>query len=179
MCGIIGAIDTSGGLLKGSDLIEAISVQREIGNGQGGGFAAYGIYPGLEQYFALHIACSNEQAAKAADEFIRAHLYVKIAEDMPTKDVKGITWHPLLKRYFTFPGPNNEDLKLSNLGPTTVHQQEELIDDYMKKFVFNFNRSIPGAFVMSCGRNMGVFKGVGYPEEIGEFFLIDRMEAPV
>jgi glutamate synthase domain-containing protein 1 len=47
----------------------------------------------------------------------------------------------------------------------------------MKKFVFDFNRTIPGAFVMSCGRNMGVFKGVGYPEDIGEFFRIDKMEA--
>jgi glutamate synthase domain-containing protein 1 len=179
MCGIIGGIDINGGKLNGGDFIEAISIQHDRGNGLGGGFAAYGIYPEFEKYYALHIACNNEHAARAADEFIRAHLYVKIAEDMPTKDVHTIQWHPLLKRYFTTPGPSNEDLKLSNLGPATVHSQSGIIDAYMKKFVFDFNRSIPDAFVMSCGKNMGIFKGVGYPEQIGEFFLIDRMEAPV
>ena len=177
MCGIVGGIDVNGGKIKGSNIIEAISVQHERGNGLGGGFAAYDIYQGFEQYYALHIACNNEQSARLADDFIRSHLYVKIAEDMPTMDVKSITWHPLLKRYFTFPGPNNEDLKLSNLGPSTVHNQADMVEFYMKKFVFDFNRSIPDAFVMSCGKNMGVFKGVGYPEEIGEFFRIDKMEA--
>jgi glutamate synthase domain-containing protein 1 len=179
MCGIVGGIDTSGGFIKGSDIIEAIQIQHERGNGLGGGFAAYGIYPDFEQYYALHIACNNERAAKMADDFIRSHLYVKIAEDMPTKDVSVIPWHPLLKRYFTLPGPNNEDLKLSNLGPSTVHRETEIVESYMKKFVFNFNNSIPEAFVMSCGKNMGVFKGVGYPEDMGEFFLIDKMEASI
>jgi len=179
MCGIVGGIDTEGGLLSGSDFIDAISLQHERGNGLGGGFAAYGIYPELKDYYAVHIACDNERAATLADEFIRAHLYVKIAEDMPTKDVKSISWHPLLRRYFTFPGPNNEDLKLSNLGPTTVHEREEFIESYMKRFVFDFNRLVPGAFIMSCGKNMGVFKGVGYPEEIGEFFLIDKLRASI
>ncbi len=179
MCGIIGGIDTSGGMLRGSDFIEAIAVQHERGNGLGGGFAAYGIYPEFSQYYALHIACDNERAAQEADSFIRMHLYVKIAEDMPTKDVKGITWHPLLKRYFTFPGPSNEDLKLSNLGVKTVAEEEAVIDRYMKKFIFDFNRSIRGAYVLSCGKNMGVFKGVGYPEEIGAFFLIDKLQAPM
>ena len=177
MCGIVGGIDTMGGRLRGSDFIEAISVLRERGNGLGGGFAVYGIYPEFDQFFALHIACSNEQAAKNADEFIKAHLYVKIAEDIPTKDMKSIPWHPLLRRYFVFPGPSNEDLKLTNLGVSTVHREEEMINAYMKKLVFDFNRSVPGAFVMSCGKNMGVFKGVGFPEDIGEFFLLDKMEA--
>jgi glutamate synthase domain-containing protein 1 len=179
MCGIVGGIDTRRGKLKGADFIQAIAVQHERGNGLGGGFAAYGIYPGLESYYALHIACDNEEAARRADEFIRIHLYVKIAEDMATKDVKTIPWHPLLRRYFVFPGPSNEDLKLSNLGPTDVHAAEAAMDAFMKKFVFDFNRRIRGAFIMSSGRNMGVFKGVGYPEEIGEFFMIDRMEASI
>ncbi|MFW6181035.1 MAG: hypothetical protein ACOC8N_04740 [Spirochaetota bacterium] len=179
MCGIVGGMDTSGGMLSGGDFIEAIRVQHERGNGLGGGFAAYGIYPELSRYYALHVACENQRVADLAEEFIRAHLYVKIAEDMPTRDVKNIPSHPLLRRYFTYPGPSNEDLKLSNLGVSTVHEQRDVVETYMKSFVFTFNSSIPGAFVMSCGRNMGVFKGLGYPEEIGEFFLLDRMEAPL
>ncbi|MBN2323274.1 MAG: glutamine amidotransferase family protein [Spirochaetes bacterium] len=179
MCGIVGGMDTDRGMLKGSDFIEAIRLQHDRGNGQGGGFAAYGIYPELSEYYALHIACDNESAAQKSDDFIRAHLYIKIAEDMPTKDVKGIDWHPLLKRYFCFPGPSNEDLKLSNLSRTFVGEGWEGLDAYMKRFVFDFNRFVDGAYILSCGKNMGVFKGVGYPEEIGEFFLLDRMEASV
>jgi glutamate synthase domain-containing protein 1 len=179
MCGIVGGIDISGGMLKGADFIQAISIQHERGNGQGGGFAAYGIYPEFGEYYALHIACDNESAAQRADEFVRAHLYIKIAEDMPTKDVSSIDWHPLLKRYFCFPGPSNEDLKLSNLSRTFVGSGEEALDAYMKRFVFDFNRSVHGAYILSCGKNMGVFKGVGYPEEIGEFFLIDKLEAAI
>ena len=175
MCGIIGGIDTNGGMLKGSDFIEAISVQHERGNGLGGGFAVYGIYPELKDYYALHIGCENETIAAIADEYIRAHLYVKIAEDIPTKDVKSIKWHPILKRYFVLPGPNNEDIKLSNIDPVSMHMKLGYIESYMKRFVFDFNQSVDGAFVMSCGKNMGVFKGVGYPEDIGEFFLIDKM----
>lgn len=179
MCGIVGGIDTSGGTLKGSDFIEAISIQRERGNGLGGGFAAYGIYPEFSEYYALHIACDNESSAAQADHFIRAHLFVKIAEDIPTKDVRGISWHPLLRRYFCFPGPNNEDLKLSNLSKTFAGEGKEALDAYMKRFVFDFNRLVPGAYILSCGKDMGIFKGVGYAEEIGEFFLIDRMEAQI
>ena len=103
MCGIVGGIDTNGGLLKGSEFIDAISVQHERGNGLGGGFAVYGIYPELKDYYALHIACDNEDIVGKSDEYIRAHLYVKFSEDIPTRDVRSIKWHPILKRYFVLP----------------------------------------------------------------------------
>lgn len=178
MCGIVGGIDTLGGKLRGDEFIRAIAIQHDRGNGLGGGYAAYGIYPQFAEYYAIHIACDTEAAVRKADDFIKTHLYVKVAEDMPTRDMDVIPWHPLLKRYFTVPGPSNEDLKLSNLGPDSVlHGRAQ--DAYMKKFVFDFNKAIPGAFIMSCGKNMGVFKGVGYPEDIGRFFLLDRMEASV
>ncbi len=119
----------------------------------------------IEKYYSLHIACDNGEAAGRANEFIRAHLYVKIAEDMIIKDVKAIKWHPLLK--------------LSNLGPTTVLEERSFMDSFMKNFVFNFNNQIKGAFVMSCVRNMGTFEGVGFPEDIGEFFCLDKIKAPI
>ncbi len=36
-----------------------------------------------------------------------------------------------------------------------------------------------GAFVVSSGKNMGVFKGVGYPEDVADFFRIEDYEAYV
>ncbi len=177
MCGIIGAINTNKDLIDGSKIIEAITLQKERGNGLGSGYAAYGIYPEFKDLYAVHIACDNEQSLKLADEFIRAHTYVRLAEDIPVRNIKSITWHPILKRYFVTPGPNNEDMILRNMEILNIEDMEIFSESYMKDFVFNFNSSIPGAFIMSCGKNMGVFKGVGEPDDIGEFFMIDKMKA--
>ena len=43
--------------------------------------------------------------------------------------------------------------------------------------VFRINADIPGAFVASSGKNMGAFKGVGYPEDIGAFYRIEDYRA--
>nr|HPR67625.1 glutamine amidotransferase family protein [Methanothrix sp.] len=37
------------------------------------------------------------------------------------------------------------------------------------------NTRIENAYVFSSGKNMGCFKGVGYPEEIGEYFMLDEL----
>ncbi len=42
--------------------------------------------------------------------------------------------------------------------------------------VMDINAYINGAFVASSGRNMGVFKGVGFPEEIGQFYRLDEYQ---
>jgi glutamate synthase domain-containing protein 1 len=36
------------------------------------------------------------------------------------------------------------------------------------------NREINGAFVLSSGKNMGIFKGVGFSGEIGRFFKLEN-----
>jgi len=45
------------------------------------------------------------------------------------------------------------------------------------KTVMEINTQIEGAFVASSGKNMGVFKGVGYPEDIGRFYRLEEYEA--
>ena len=44
-CGLMGICDQSGTLMSGENAIKAMAVQRDRGNGLGGGFAGYGIYP--------------------------------------------------------------------------------------------------------------------------------------
>ena len=39
------------------------------------------------------------------------------------------------------------------------------------------NTGIDGAYVFSSGKNMGTFKAVGYPEDVGEFYRLDEYEA--
>ena len=55
MCGIVGIINTDRTKIDGSYIREAIRIQNERGNGLGGGFAAYGIYPGHKDNYAVHI----------------------------------------------------------------------------------------------------------------------------
>ena len=49
--------------------------------------------------------------------------------------------------------------------------------EYTMQHVFHINGHIPGAFVASSGKDMGAFKGVGYPEDIGEFYRIGDYKA--
>ena len=35
------------------------------------------------------------------------------------------------------------------------------------------NTNIEGAYIFSSGKNMGVFKAVGYPEDVGEFYKLE------
>jgi glutamate synthase domain-containing protein 1 len=37
------------------------------------------------------------------------------------------------------------------------------------------NTKIDNAYVFSSGRDMGCFKGVGFPEEIAEYFMLDKL----
>jgi glutamate synthase domain-containing protein 1 len=38
------------------------------------------------------------------------------------------------------------------------------------------NSSISGAYVFSSGKNMGTFKAVGFPEDVGEFYRLEEYE---
>ena len=49
-------------------------------------------------------------------------------------------------------------------------------EDYVVHVVMLINSTVDGAFVASSGKNMGAFKGVGYPEEIGHYFLLEEYE---
>ncbi len=42
--------------------------------------------------------------------------------------------------------------------------------------VMEINTCIEGAFVFSSGKNMGVFKGVGFPEAIASYFRLEEYE---
>jgi glutamate synthase domain-containing protein 1 len=42
--------------------------------------------------------------------------------------------------------------------------------------VMHINKRITNALVASSGKNMGIFKGVGYPEDIGEFYRLEEYQ---
>ncbi|HOT06732.1 MAG: glutamate synthase subunit alpha [Methanosaeta sp. PtaB.Bin039] len=166
-CSIFGAMNRSGERFGGGGVIEAIANMHVRGNGLGGGFAAYGIYPHYRDYYAFHLMFTGtsesvKRSSKAEfDAFLHQGFQVVHDEEIPCDDSVWVRDPPLAWRYFVLPDPKGEDAKLSE-------------EDYIVDKVMWVNTRIDNAYIFSSGKDMGVFKGVGFPEEIGRYFMLDR-----
>jgi len=161
-CAISGIMNKKGQCIPGTDIIKSIALMHDRSNGLGGGFSAYGIYPEFKDHYALHVFydCLNDRVA--AEDFINEHFNVDTSELIHTRKVKSITNPPLIWRYFVQPKKN----RLSNSELTE--------DEYLVRCVMKINSSYKGAYIFSSGKNMGAFKGVGFPEDIGEFYRLEE-----
>lgn len=162
-CSIFGMMNVRGGKFTGEPMITAIANMKERSNGLGGGFAGYGIYPEFADLYCIHLMCDDGTARKEVEQFLRSSFDVEEGETIPTRRTPGVEDPPQLWRYFVRP-------KHEALG--SVEGEE----DFMVRSVMHINVNIEGAFVFSSGRNMGVFKGVGFPEDIGVFFRLEEYE---
>lgn len=161
-CAISGIFSKSGKRINGSSIIKSIAVMHDRSNGLGGGFAGYGIYPEYKDLYAFHIFYSNTDAREKCEKFLDRHFDVVNLSKIPTKKVKAITDEPLIWRYFVKPLP-------TRLADSQLDEQE-----FTSRCVININTNIDGAYVFSSGKNMGVFKAVGFPEDVGEFYRLDE-----
>jgi len=163
-CAISGIFSKSGRRFSGESIIDSISVMRERSNGLGGGFAAYGIYPEYKDYYAFHIFYDHKSAKKECEEFIEEHFDIINLSKIPTRKIPEIKDEPLIWRYFVAPLP-------TKLADSQLDDRE-----YVVRCVFRINTCIDGAYVFSSGKNMGVFKAVGFPEDVGRFYRLDEYE---
>jgi glutamate synthase domain-containing protein 1 len=60
--------------------------------------------------------------------------------------------------------------------PTKLAESQLDEREFTTKCVFRVNTRIEGAYVFSSGKNMGVFKAVGYPEDVGRFYRLEEYE---
>ncbi|CAD6490889.1 MAG: Amidophosphoribosyltransferase [Candidatus Argoarchaeum ethanivorans] len=178
-CSISGMINESGKRFDGNSVIRSIALMHDRGNGLGGGFAAYGIYPRHAEQFAFHMMFDHIEAKEACEEYFKDRFDIVLDEEMPTcsggafeEETSGrygeygghpITNPPILWRYF---------MDVPKSKTSFVSENE-----YIVKNVMEVNSRIDGAFVASSGKNMGAFKGVGYPEDIGVFYKLDEYKA--
>ncbi len=167
-CGIAGFINTDGTLTSGIDIADSINLMKERGNGLGAGFAAYGIYPDFKEYYALHIMYDNEQSRKNTEAYLDRKLHIEQHGGMPTRIIN--KKRPIFFVYFV------EPREQSTKAESEEFQSREA-DEFIVKLTMHINEKIDGAYVVSSGKNMGVFKGVGYPEEIANLFRIDEYKA--
>ena len=159
-CAIFGLMDRTGRCFSGHDVITAIANLHERGNGLGGGLAVYGCYPEFQDWYALHVMYMDYGIRGDVEGYLQGHFQLHLAEPIPTRHSPTIVDPPQLWRYFV-----SED---GHPAP------DQSADDYVVQQVMRVNTRFPGTFVFSSGQNMGVFKGVGYPEDIAEFYRLDE-----
>ena len=161
-CSIFGVMDTAGNRFSGEGVIKAIANMHFRGNGLGGGFAIYGLYPQYPDHYAFHIMFLSQEAKAEVESFLKERFHIEAAEEVPSRPTPAIVNPPLVWRYFV------------EVNPAECEPKSP--DDYVVERVMEINTDIADSFVFSSGKNMGVFKGVGYPEELAEYFCLEQYQ---
>ncbi len=164
-CAISGIFDKKGRRFSGEEIIKSIALMHDRSNGLGGGFAAYGIYPEHKEEFAFHIFYDDLEAKKELEDFLSRRCNISVTEEIPVRQTERISSSPIIWRYFCT--PEQEKLSASGLSEK----------EYVFQLIMEINADFRGAFMVSSGKNMGVFKGVGYPEDIGNFYKLETYDA--
>jgi glutamate synthase domain-containing protein 1 len=165
-CGMAGLVHKKGGRIGGEIIMKAIASMCERGNGLGGGFAAYGIYPESPDLYAFHIMFEEASSKRETENYLTENFNIAQSEPMPIRPLKVISSPPLLWRYFL----EVKEERMLYLFPELDER------DFVMHSVMKINSGISGAFVFSSGKDMGAFKGVGYADDIGRFFRLEEYE---
>ncbi len=164
-CAISAMISKEGSRMTGEKIIQSMVPMHDRSNGLGGGFAGYGIYPEHADLYAFHLFFDDEDARHAFEKTLKESFEIFEAEAMPIRIIEEITDIPLIWRYFAAP-------------LASVLQRQQLDEKELTvRTVMRINSTQKGAHIFSCGKNMGAFKAVGYPEDVGRFYRLDEYEA--
>ena len=163
-CAIAAVISKEGKRMSGEMITNAMKPMHDRSNGLGGGFAAYGIYPEYKEFYALHMFFDSRTTRKDCEVFLKEYFEIVQSEIIPTRKIPEITDEPIIWRYFVAP------LK-SVLASMQLDEKE-----FVARIVMKINTELKGAYVFSSGKNMGTFKAVGYPEDVGKFYKLEKYE---
>ncbi|MCR4615155.1 MAG: hypothetical protein K5756_03305 [Clostridiales bacterium] len=163
-CAIAAVISKEGKLMTGEAIVNAMKPMHDRSNGLGGGFAAYGIYPEHKDLYAFHMFFDCRDTRKTCEAFLKEQFEVVKGERIPIRKHPRITDEPLIWRYFVTPLP-------SVLADLQLDEKE-----FVARTVMKINTNMKGAYVFSSGKNMGTFKAVGFPEDVGVFYRLDEYE---
>ncbi|MGM9601850.1 MAG: hypothetical protein ACI3W5_09785 [Faecousia sp.] len=163
-CAIAAVISKEGHRMPGDIIVESMKPMHDRSNGLGGGFAGYGIYPEYKDFYALHMFFDDRAARKGCEAFLKERFEIVKSEIIPTRKIPAITDEPIIWRYFVSP------LK-SVLADLQLDEKE-----FVARTVMKINTEIKGAYVFSSGKNMGAFKAVGFPEDVGVFYKLEEYE---
>ncbi|MBQ9826463.1 MAG: glutamine amidotransferase family protein [Firmicutes bacterium] len=163
-CAIAAVISRDGKKMSGEMITEAMKPMHERSNGLGGGFAGYGIYSDYKDFYALHIFFDDRTTRKDCEALLKEYFEVVHSERIPTRKIPEITDEPMIWRYFVSP--------LRSMLLELQLDEKELV----ARMVMKINTELTGAYVFSSGKNMGTFKAVGFPEDVGRFYMLEEYE---
>lgn len=163
-CAISAIISENGEKMTGETIIKSMIPMHDRSNGLGGGFAAYGIYPEYKDLYALHIFYNDNEDRVECERFLKDSFEIVKAENIPIRKIPEITDVPYIWRYFVAP--------LSSVLSRLQLDEKE----YVARTVMHINTNLNGAYVFSSGKNMGTFKAVGFPEDVGRFYRLEEYE---
>ncbi|MDD6265177.1 MAG: glutamine amidotransferase family protein [Clostridia bacterium] len=163
-CAISAVISRDGNRMTGEKIIKSMLPMHDRSNGLGGGFAAYGIYPEYRDFYAFHVFFNGKAVKEECEVLLKDRFEVVKAETVPIYKIPEITDVPLIYRYFVTP-------LHSVLERLQIDENE-----YVARSVMYINTHIDGAYVFSSGKNMGTFKAVGFPEDVGRFYKLEEYE---
>ena len=163
-CAIAAVISKEGNRMSGEMITESMKPMHDRSNGLGGGFAGYGIYPEYKDFYALHMFFDERATRKDCEVFLKERFEIVKSEIIPTRKIAAITDEPIIWRYFVAP------LK-SVLEKMQLDEKE-----FVARTVMQINSNMKGAYVFSSGKNMGTFKAVGFPEDVGVFYKLEEYE---
>ena len=163
-CAIAAVISRNGTRMTGERIMAAMRPMHDRSNGLGGGFAGYGIYPEYRDLYAFHLFFDSRDTRKTCEAFLKERFEIVKSEIIPTRKIPEITDEPIIWRYFVTP-------LRSVLSDLQLDEKE-----FVARTVMKINTGMKGAYVFSSGKNMGTFKAVGFPEDVGVFYRLDEYE---
>ena len=195
-CGVIGMASTLP--IEGKHIFTACGQMRNRGNGKGGGICAVGLDPKalgvsreiLENDYLLQIAYLDEKAREdLEDQWVfppfEVHHQNAVATLDDFKQVPGLEVKPpAVFQYFVRVKPAALDafIQEKNLGEL---ERTEAEDEFIYQHSYRFNHANYAslgdkkAFVESHGKNLVVFKLVGYAEDAVRYYKLDEFKAHI
>jgi glutamate synthase domain-containing protein 1/glutamate synthase domain-containing protein 3 len=184
--------------VRGRHIYEPSRQMHNRGNGKGGGIAAVGLVPEdigvsqevLDSHYLVQIALLDASVHGDVErEYIRPVFDVAVSARVPTMDdyrhVRGLEARPPdVHRYFVRVKPDAlrafaEKNGLGDLPPRDIEDEFVFRNSWRLNETFYSSLGEKKAFVLSHGRNVLVFKIVGYAEQIVQYYQLEDLRAHV
>ncbi len=194
-CGVVGLACTVP--VRGHHILAPCRQMHNRGNGKGGGLAAAGLVPEqmgvgertLREDYLIQVALLDPAAYDdVVRQFVEPALDVRAGGRVPTLDdhreVEGLEVRPPdVWRYFA---RVREDVLAAFVAQHGLEEVDPRAaeDEFVAQWAFRLNRTLYAgdrrrAFVLSYGRDLLVFKIVGYAEQALRYYRLEDLQARV
>ena len=141
-CAVSAVISREGNLMSGEKIVASMAPMHERSNGLGGGFAGYGIYPEMAEFYAFHLFFDDKESKKECETYLKEGFEIVKAEPIPVRKIPAITDEPIIFRYFLSP-------LRSRIADAQVDERE-----FVARAIIHINVKIDGAYVVSGGSRL-------------------------